>query len=105
MEIRAGETVVAAYVRENRAPHKDVHRIHQVRRCPECSVERGVSCVELARDDVCPGGGDESVGGALRCKCGDKQDEGNREAETAQHGIDYAAQGARGRQPPPINAS
>jgi len=54
---------------------------------------------------VCAGGGDESVGGALRCKCGDKQDEGNREAQTAQHGIDYAAPGARGRQPPPINAS
>ncbi len=91
MEIHAGETIVAAHVRENRAPYKHVHRIHQVRRCPECVVERGIGFVELMRGDVRTGGRDECVGRALRCKCGDKQDEGNREAETAQHGIDYAA--------------
>ncbi len=92
MEIHPGETIVAAHVPENRAPYKHLHRIHQVRRCPECVVERGIGFVELMRGDVRTGGRDECVGAALRCECGDKQDEGNREAETAQHGIDYAAQ-------------
>jgi len=51
VEIHSGETIAAAHVFENRAPHKHVHCVHQVRRGAECVAKRGVGFVErLAAD-------------------------------------------------------